>query len=600
MLSTRRLLSQAPACIGQSLTTARLASVGTCLCPLILLLLCAAAAHCCCGALLRCNAAMHCCCCALSNAPGRNRQLLEHSCARIRLRPPGTTAITARLAEAGGGNCWCGELLLQRPPDTHTYASRGRSVTAAYICVCIAVRALYHTDPGHPHSHARQWGSSCCCCCCLGMPHTYKFPHGLTRTLGLLHAQIMRPTCGSIICINMCNLSQPVTQRCIEDDPANKHMQFEPVSCIPCHKRGLSGTIAASLAVRAECTSAWLLKWKDIVRKQASTIRLSSSATSVQTAMLPANTFVLTTDGFHVLRPTAGGKHGPKWNQSCGRAPMRFEVSRQLPFFFMLRELSERGWVLPESMFTIHSADVPGFLGNSHVPTLTFEGYMTHSRQTVPIPTPHIAYRRFYQYNHSSFALTSSKQVDWNAKADTLIYSDGHAWRTLIDSDPFRSARITVRQLAKEHPSFISMRDKPIPFASWARHKYTLFLDGVGPSGRMPELLGLNSTIFIPDPAPNGLTWPMALLRPWSHYVPVLRNLSDLIDKIDWARQNDHKAKLIAFRAARLSAGMTKESMLCAIHESLEAVNMFQAGMRFRVRPGVDHVCPLSSSATYW
>ena len=122
-------------------TTARLASVGSCLCP-PLLLLCAAAVRCC-GALLLLS-------CALPPpthpvATGSRMSIAVRAFGCARLRQPQSLRGSQRL---GGGNCWCGEVLLQCPADTHTYAPRGRSVTATYICLCIAARALYHTDPG--------------------------------------------------------------------------------------------------------------------------------------------------------------------------------------------------------------------------------------------------------------------------------------------------------------------------------------------------------------------------------------------------------------------------------------------------------------------
>ena len=35
-------------------------------------------------------------------------------------------------------------------------------------------------------------------------------------------------------------------------------------------------------------------------------------------------------------------------------------------------------------------------------------------------------------------------------------------------------------------------------------------------------------------------------LIPWKHYIPVKNDLSDLLAKISWAKQNDEKAKEIA------------------------------------------------------
>ncbi|KAJ7060083.1 glycosyl transferase family 90-domain-containing protein [Mycena amicta] len=74
------------------------------------------------------------------------------------------------------------------------------------------------------------------------------------------------------------------------------------------------------------------------------------------------------------------------------------------------------------------------------------------------------------------------------------------------------------------------------------RYKYLMDLDGNSFSGRYIGLLksgGLvfKSTIFTEPFSP----W----LRPFEHYIPVLPDLSDLLDKITWAQNNDAEAHAI-------------------------------------------------------
>ena len=45
-------------------------------------------------------------------------------------------------------------------------------------------------------------------------------------------------------------------------------------------------------------------------------------------------------------------------------------------------------------------------------------------------------------------------------------------------------------------------------------------------------------------------------LKPWVHYVPVKADLSDLIEKIRWAKNNDDKAKKIVNNAQKFVLGM--------------------------------------------
>lgn len=45
-------------------------------------------------------------------------------------------------------------------------------------------------------------------------------------------------------------------------------------------------------------------------------------------------------------------------------------------------------------------------------------------------------------------------------------------------------------------------------------------------------------------------------LKPWKHYVPIKRNLSDLLEKIEWAKEHDEEAKKIAKRRAVDCSGL--------------------------------------------
>ena len=47
----------------------------------------------------------------------------------------------------------------------------------------------------------------------------------------------------------------------------------------------------------------------------------------------------------------------------------------------------------------------------------------------------------------------------------------------------------------------------------------------------------------------NTEEWFYKDIKAWVHYVPVKNDLSDLIHRIEWLRENDHKAKQIAENA---------------------------------------------------
>ncbi|KAJ7733335.1 glycosyl transferase family 90-domain-containing protein [Mycena metata] len=73
-------------------------------------------------------------------------------------------------------------------------------------------------------------------------------------------------------------------------------------------------------------------------------------------------------------------------------------------------------------------------------------------------------------------------------------------------------------------------------------YKYLLDLDGNTSSGRFLKLLKSGSLVFKSTLFTEYFTpW----LRPFEHYIPVLPDLSDLVERIEWARANDDEARRI-------------------------------------------------------
>jgi len=54
--------------------------------------------------------------------------------------------------------------------------------------------------------------------------------------------------------------------------------------------------------------------------------------------------------------------------------------------------------------------------------------------------------------------------------------------------------------------------------------------------------------------------WYYDRIRPWEHFVPVKSDLSDLVEKVDWAQSHDAEAKAIAANGQAFARSMTFES----------------------------------------
>ena len=131
---------------------------------------------------------------------------------------------------------------------------------------------------------------------------------------------------------------------------------------------------------------------------------------------------------------------------------------------------------LPDAVFQLSFGDVPSDVPNGGLPTLSIHGWVGTS---VPI-------LRYPQRHPSDSEIAAAKPIPWAAKSRRLVYSDGHAWKSAMPSDPFRVGRAKVRQLARDHPADIYLPTKPnstqlksIPYKEWRKYKYVLYVDGI-------------------------------------------------------------------------------------------------------------------------
>lgn len=83
--------------------------------------------------------------------------------------------------------------------------------------------------------------------------------------------------------------------------------------------------------------------------------------------------------------------------------------------------------------------------------------------------------------------------------------------------------------------------------------KYSILIDieGNGYSGRLKHLLWSHRPLLIVDRPHNEFFF--EFLKEWEHYIPVKRDLSDLIEKTKWSLDNYDKALIIAENAFQFS-----------------------------------------------
>lgn len=87
----------------------------------------------------------------------------------------------------------------------------------------------------------------------------------------------------------------------------------------------------------------------------------------------------------------------------------------------------------------------------------------------------------------------------------------------------------------------------PITPEDQSNYKYILHIDGHVSSFRLTYELGMNSVVLIVESEYK--VWYSNMLIPNFHYVPVKKDLSDLVDKINWCITHDDECKIIAINA---------------------------------------------------
>lgn len=92
------------------------------------------------------------------------------------------------------------------------------------------------------------------------------------------------------------------------------------------------------------------------------------------------------------------------------------------------------------------------------------------------------------------------------------------------------------------------------------RFKYTICLDGHVAAYRLGDLLSSGMLVFLPQS--EWKLWLHAYILPWKHYVPVSSDLSDLEEKIMWARKNDDTVVNIIKRAHNILTHISSKEFL--------------------------------------
>ncbi len=167
----------------------------------------------------------------------------------------------------------------------------------------------------------------------------------------------------------------------------------------------------------------------------------------------------------------------------------------------------------------------------------------------------------------SNNIINLNKQIPWHIKNTKAFWRGGSHDKEYTKNNYQNMPRYKICMSSKEHPDlndsgFISTfygqmldtLEKEHLIKSFAdikthlNYKYLPVLDGIVCTypGYLWRLLS-NSLVF--KQQSDEIQWFYKALAPYEHYVPIKNDMSDLIEKINWAKQNDNKCLVISHNA---------------------------------------------------
>jgi hypothetical protein len=193
------------------------------------------------------------------------------------------------------------------------------------------------------------------------------------------------------------------------------------------------------------------------------------------------------------------------------------------------------------------------------IPIITYEDWLLYSN-------------KYYPSEKCILNKTDQKlyNKDWNSKKEIAIFRGTPTGCKVTDKD---NVRLISLKLSKKYPDIIDSKitkwgnyrarfsnkehlnllkiskdyekkygtSSFMSFAEFSNYKYILHLDGHAGAVRLGKTMGLHSLLLIPDT--DFTIWIQEYLIAWVHYVPIKKNLSDLVEKIRWCKMNDDKCK---------------------------------------------------------
>ncbi len=220
-------------------------------------------------------------------------------------------------------------------------------------------------------------------------------------------------------------------------------------------------------------------------------------------------------------------------------------------------------------------------LSDGHEPTDADYRFSTTKTRGVALPDPiFFSTRGYHRIGH----LAQKTNISWEDRSDDIVWRGNLNNVGLFSLDPtFKNnpgvmQRLRFVLLAKERGLDFRFAESPhlqnsnllasagltasfVPPVEWATKKFALDIDGYSNAwNNFMQRLKLGCCVLKVDSPFGFYQWYYPQLKPWEHYIPIAADLSDLEEKIDWARSNSRKSATIAMAGQKVAASLTLES----------------------------------------
>ena len=180
-------------------------------------------------------------------------------------------------------------------------------------------------------------------------------------------------------------------------------------------------------------------------------------------------------------------------------------------------------------------------------------------------------------------ALADAADLTWAGRSDTIVWrgaANGEGIHPQIAEDaanPRVIQRARLCMLAKDAPRVdaklvagqgasrtltafapLGILGAQRPEPHWLNDKFAIDIDGwTNAWSNLIVRMHFGCCVLKVASADGYRQWWYDRLRPWEHFVPVQADMTDLLEKIEWARSNDSEAQVIAARGQQLVRSMT-------------------------------------------